>query len=131
MVEENEMKDKYITQIRLDEKTFVEDAIKNEEELKELINIQEKEILKATEKIVELETQLRRYINKETADSETHCRSYYLYIHYFYWLLLKHVFFSSNAAFNVKHLEHHIQWTSSKIVVLYSSLKGAHQGVQI
>ncbi|KAG5879103.1 hypothetical protein JTB14_008169 [Gonioctena quinquepunctata] len=75
MVGENEIKDKYIAQMRLDEKKFVEDAINNEEELKELINIREKEILKATEKTDELETQLRRYINKETADSGTQTHS--------------------------------------------------------
>ncbi|KAG5870801.1 hypothetical protein JTB14_035467 [Gonioctena quinquepunctata] len=50
MVEEDGMKDEYIAQIGLDEKKFVEDAIKNEEELKEFIDIRKKEILKVTEK---------------------------------------------------------------------------------
>ncbi|KAG5891120.1 hypothetical protein JTB14_022233 [Gonioctena quinquepunctata] len=70
MVEENHIKNKYIAKIRAERKEFAEDAIKNEE-LKEIINTHDLEILKAKDKIDDLETQLMRHINKNTTDAET------------------------------------------------------------
>ncbi|KAG5877491.1 hypothetical protein JTB14_020854 [Gonioctena quinquepunctata] len=43
MEEENELKNKHMVQIKLERHKFVEDAIKTEEELKEMINIREKD----------------------------------------------------------------------------------------
>ncbi|KAG5890450.1 hypothetical protein JTB14_031262 [Gonioctena quinquepunctata] len=71
MVGKNEIKNKYIAKIRAERKEFAEDAIKNEEELKEMINTRDLEILKAKDKIDDLETQLMRHINKNTTDAET------------------------------------------------------------
>ncbi|KAG5883117.1 hypothetical protein JTB14_004650 [Gonioctena quinquepunctata] len=70
MVEEN-IHNKYIAKIRAERKEFAVDAIKNEEELKEIINTRDLEILKAKDKIDDLETQLMRHINKNTTDAET------------------------------------------------------------
>ncbi|KAG5861998.1 hypothetical protein JTB14_024095 [Gonioctena quinquepunctata] len=75
MVEENDIKNKYIAKIRAERKEFAEDAIKNEEELKEIINTRDLEILKAKDKIDDLETQLMRYINKNTTDAETQTKN--------------------------------------------------------
>ncbi|KAG5864870.1 hypothetical protein JTB14_037031 [Gonioctena quinquepunctata] len=74
MEEENELKNKHMVQIKLERQKFVEDAIKTEEELKEIINIREKEILKANDKIEELETQLR-LTRKDHTHSETQTTS--------------------------------------------------------
>ncbi|KAG5894929.1 hypothetical protein JTB14_008888 [Gonioctena quinquepunctata] len=71
MVEENDIQNKYIAKIRAERKEFAVDAIKNEEELKEIINTRDLEILKAKDKIDDLETQLMRHINKNTTDAET------------------------------------------------------------
>ncbi|KAG5867607.1 hypothetical protein JTB14_012392 [Gonioctena quinquepunctata] len=74
MEEENELKNKHMVQIKLERQKFVEDAIKTEEELKEIINIREKEISKANDKIEELETQLR-LTRKDHTHSETQTTS--------------------------------------------------------
>ncbi|KAG5886871.1 hypothetical protein JTB14_019230 [Gonioctena quinquepunctata] len=75
MVEENDIKNKYIAKIRAERKEFAEDAIKNEEELKEIINTRDLEILKAKDKIDDFETQLMRHINKNTTDAETQTKN--------------------------------------------------------
>ncbi|KAG5866648.1 hypothetical protein JTB14_008313 [Gonioctena quinquepunctata] len=70
MKEENDLKNKHMVQMRLESHKFVEDAIKNEEELKEIITIRDKEISKANKKIEELETKLR-LTHKDITHSET------------------------------------------------------------